>query len=52
MCLCICAYVCLCVKEGKFHLATTKVKPQQSKLTTSMIEVMNNMNYKTFLNAA
>lgn len=39
MCLCICGYVCLCMKEGKFHLATTKLKPQQSKLPTLIIEV-------------
>jgi len=39
MCQCICAYVYLYVKEGKFHLATTKVKPQQSKLITLIIEV-------------
>lgn len=39
MCLRMCAYVCLCVKEGKFHLATTRAKPQQSKLITLIIEV-------------
>lgn len=29
----------LYVKEGKFHLATTEVKPQQSKHNTLIIEV-------------